>query len=179
MKKLLMTTAMVALLSSPAMAATTGLYVGADAEHTQFLSSDTSPDTFNSGGLHVGANFTPNFGVELGASTSLQSDANGVTKANETTYAADLMGYLPTAVEKLDLVGLVGATYNTLDSHVSGVGNEAAKYGAEIGTGVQYQLTNHFSTRALVKYEDISFKDTGTGNLDNAVQYSLGVNYSF
>jgi opacity protein-like surface antigen len=209
MKKLLSTAAMLAALTTPALAAQDlKPYVGIDLQrynidYANGLDS-AMEDSLNGINIHVGNRFTKNFGVELGyfrtreEDKTVNFDLSGVTGTpgdvlNSTEVQAqgftlDGMGYIPLdAAEKLELIGTAGISWTkaelTLNGTVLGVAgsfsDDDSEIGFRLGAGAQYAVTEQVNLRGLVRYQTMSFEDSGFDTTNHAWVYSLGANYGF
>ena len=185
MKTLIATMALVAALSTSALAADAVMpahYAGVDVGQQKM-----DGNSVDSMGVHAGVMLNKNFAVELGLAQT-QDETNGAVKGNLLTGSADLVGILPVvAVPKLDLLGTVGVEEQILtatkaaahvdhDDAAPNTDANAKAFGATIGAGAQYHLTDALSVRGLVKYEDVSLTAI---NQKHDVKSTVGLNVAF
>lgn len=183
-------------------------YVGIDAQRTDYdYNSDYDygggvtldgnailEDSLNGLNIHVGNKFNEYVGVELGIFKnkdeskatetgddigSINSPTDFTTKAETRGITLDALGYYPIH-EKFDLIGTVGVSYTdakfTLD--IPGIGSDSvdeSEFGLRAGAGGQFNINEQVNVRALARYQQADFD----GIADDAIIYSLGMNYSF
>ena len=94
-------------------------------------------------------------------------------------YGIDVIGYLP-VMEKLELVGSLGVARYNVDAEVKipllgleGDGDDKGM-GYRLGAGAQYNFNDNIAARAMVRYVD-----TDIDGLDNIVDLTLGIRYTF
>jgi len=152
-------------------------------------------DKYQSVAPNIGVKFGDYFGLEAGYTKSLKENKKftgtfaGFTGSTDidtqiTGYTLDANGYLPvTSDKKLNLVGSVGVGYYEVDTTVkltitglgSGVGSGTTDDTAlRLGLGAQYNMTDNWGVRAMVRYVPLSVQ-----GVDSLTTYSAGVNYSF
>lgn len=204
MKKTILTCALVAL-ASPAMAFEMKPYVGIDYMHMNFelnnsynddgvtLDANTLlEDGFDGLHIHAGNRFHKNFGAEIGYFRTQEEDRTVpagttvgpglVTAVPITTdvkfsgFTLDGMGYMPLGDGTIELIGTAGVTWIDADAEIEGFGSaDEDEIGFRVGGGLQANLTDRISARALVRYQTADFQDIA----ENAFTYSAGLNLSF
>lgn len=144
-------------------------YVGLD-----YTYSDASQDSgkYNTGTVNVGTSYNDYFGTEIFFQKSDHETTQG-TKLDFQAYGLDLMGYLPLGCDQtFNLVGTVGIAHYDVDSNIMPDDNG---YGYRIGAGVQYNIDEKVSVRALARH--VELKEINT--VDHLMEWTLGARYSF
>lgn len=182
-------------------------YIGADIQHTAYELSSTSAsslnpdllleDALNGINIHAGVRPHKNLGLEVGFFNNLAETKNiasgspvgsGLVAATDfsteiSTYGftLDAIGYLPLdKKERFELIGTTGVSWTKAEISLSapGVASESSsdsELGFRVGAGVQYKLTEKFNVRGIARYQTADFD----GEADNAVNFSVGLNYNF
>lgn len=176
-----------AVFSTGALAADAGLNVGVDlgrAQATKFCDHITNcDDTDTTAKAHVGFDFSPNLGVEVGYvsfGTIFKSRENAAAATQKASaFTASALG----TINFTDLFGIYGragaARYDTNGSGmVSGVPvKDKNGYTPFFGAGVKFNLTESFALRGEYQiYTDISKAD---GKKDDVQAMYAGVVFSF
>ncbi len=154
-------------------------------------------DSLNGANVHFGVRPYKNFGAEVGYFRTKEegkSIASGSTVGPGTIATADFttdvrvqgvtldaLGYLPLGPqERLELIGTVGLSWSKaeVELNVPGAGNgstDESEIGIRAGGGAQFNFTDHMNIRGLARYQTADFDSVA----DNAMTYSLGLNYRF
>jgi opacity protein-like surface antigen len=133
--------------------------------------------------VFVGARFTENLGMELGFGFIQKVKAGAQLNRNASNKVsnlyADVLGYMPVSA-KVDLIGAVGVGRLKSKPDVSNYpfANKTAltktKVGVRFGAGAQYNVTENWAARAMVRYQK------GNKNfLKGNTSLSVGALYSF
>lgn len=159
---------------------------------------EDSLDGFN---IHAGVRLHKNFGVEAGyfrtknetkdtpAGTEVGSIGGAPavnlvpihSKVQVQGITLDTMGYLPLGTEeRVELIGTAGLSWSKakVSADFPGVGtfnDNSSEIGFRLGAGAQFHATEHISVRGLVRYQTADFDNY----VDNAWNYSVGLNYNF
>lgn len=175
------------MLSSAAFAAPSGLNVGLDlgrVEAKKFCNNITKCDNAdNTAKAHVGFQFNPNLGVEVGyvsfGTIFKNNDSAAAATQKASAYTASAVG----TINFTDMVGIYGragaARYDTKNSGtVSGVPvKDEDGVSPFFGAGVKVNLTDNFAIRGEYQlYSDISKLD---GKKDDLQALFAGVVFSF
>ncbi|MCP4393679.1 MAG: porin family protein [Alphaproteobacteria bacterium] len=142
--------------------------------------SDFFATDYNAVNPFVGARIHKNIGVELGyVSSASESKVNGAvtSDAEVSAFTFDVMGYYQMPQnEQVELIGLIGAGSYKSDYEIVAMAfdEDETDTGIRFGLGAQYLINEDARVRALVKYVHID-----SNIIDNAMEYSLGVAYSF
>ncbi len=175
------------MLSSTALAESSGLNVGIDVgrvEAKKFCNNITKCDNAdNTAKAHVGFQFNPNIGVEVGyvsfGTIFKNNDSAAAAAQKASAFTASAIG----TINVTDMVGIYGragaARYDTKNSGlVSGVivkdENGVSPF---FGAGVKFNLTDNVALRGEYQlYTDISKID---GKKDDLQALYAGVVFSF
>ena len=174
------------LISTSALAEeqSNNIYVGLDygMMNVEF-DSETSPffeDSFKTLSPYVGVNVNNNFAVELGYLHSSDEDkavGSGSTELSISGFYLDGVGKYD-VTEKLTALGSVGVARLKAEVSANGAGGsltaDETETSLRFGAGAEYALTDKLNARGMIRY-----MDTGFDGVDNAMQYTVGVNYSF
>jgi len=196
-KRFVVVTLAAALFSAPAAAQgiLPAFYAGADFQHTMVSyadipgtglnGSDFFSDSLSGGHFHIGARFAPMFGAEVGYLwiPEHEKDLSGGTSTIDVHGVTfDGMIYAPLGMpNSFELVGLGGISYLTATAVLSGPGfggtssDEDSEWGWRVGGGGQFQVSSNVNVRGLIIYQSADFD----GDVDDAFQFSLGVNFLF
>lgn len=90
----------------------------------------------------------------------------------------DGLGYLPLGdSESFDLIGTAGISRikAKLSIPAASYTDDDTEFGFRVGAGVQYNITETWNARTLVRYQSADFDDIAK----NAVVWTAGVNYAF
>lgn len=159
-------------------------YVGLDygMMSVEFDSTTSSfyEDSFKTISPYVGVNLTDNFAVEAGylrSSTENKTVGSGSTELKFKGFYLDAVGKYD-VTEKLTALGSVGVARLKAEVSATGSGGSLSADETEtslrFGAGAEYALTDNLNARGMVRY-----MDTGFSGVDNAMQYTVGVNYNF
>ncbi|MDR1694058.1 MAG: porin family protein [Lactobacillaceae bacterium] len=156
-------------------------YVGIDYNHVRDNVKHVRP-YYNSASINVGSMYNKYFGTELFYQYSAEyrklvdASGDGRLKSDFQAYGIDLMGYLPYC-DVYNFIGTVGYGQYRFDSKFGGAHGTLRDHGDgyRIGAGAMYDLNSNMSVRGLVRYIEFDKID---GN-DHAIEYSLGLRYSF
>lgn len=195
MKKYLLCGAAVFTLVPAAHAETSVVfkpYVGVDLQRLTFDYQDGGDEFYeeNLNGLNIHAGFRINkhFGVEAGVfktqeeSKSIDGAPFGLpdfsTNLDLWGVTLDGMGYLPIH-EKFELIGTAGVSWingeSSIDVDGTNLSLEEQEFGFRLGAGGQFNVTEQWNVRGLARYQSADFDDSA----NNAVVYTLGLNYNF
>jgi opacity protein-like surface antigen len=165
-------------------------YVGADYDfyHVDYSNGNSGvfSDSLNGGDIHVGARVHKYLGFEVSYFDTANESKDNVlgtsisTSAKLDGWSLDAMGYLPLGdSQKFELIGTVGLARTTAKGTASNGSTALSLSDSEtkgrIGGGAQYWITDNLNVRGLVRYQDANFE----GTIDDAVVYSLGLNWQF
>lgn len=146
---------------------------------------DVSPyleDDLSAFAVSFGLKFNQHFGLEMFYQQSIDGEKDlSPLEKTETKYKAygfDLVGYLPVAPQ-LDLLGSVGVGYYDAEASYEQLGIEVLSlsddgFGWRIGAGGQFNITNNWGIRVMVRYVDPDVE-----GLNNMVDISAGIRYTF
>lgn len=138
----------------------------------------------------IGARINQNFGIEAYYQKSSEEektfDLGGGEKYKGTlsfaSYGVDFIGHLPIQqeFELLAALGLGQYDFETEDKYTGiGYSDKESKdfdsLGVRLGIGAQYNITDHFALRGMVRY----VKMTDDDYIKNLIEASLGVRYMF
>ncbi len=141
-------------------------------------------DNLNAFAVSAGAKINNNFGLEAFYQQSEDGEKTvGFLEKTETNYKAygvDFIGYLPLGCEnKLELLGAIGIGQYDAEAKYKVAGLKALNLdddglGVRLGAGAQYNFNEHFAARVMARYVD-----TDVDGLDNMVDLTAGVRYTF
>lgn len=180
MKKTLLLTGMVCIISCQANAMDIKPYIGADmgASHAElqgFL--DGFDDNFAVANINAGIRFNDYFGLE----TSVQSSSEAETYGLDLSYSSinlDALGYIPLN-KNWELIGSVGAGYYTFDLGTD-IGDgydlhiQTDEFAFRTGIGLQYNFNEKWAMRGVARYAFID-----SDEVDSITELTLGVRYNF
>lgn len=188
MKKSLLLAGVAVLFSANAYAVDIKPYVGLDyvysmADIDKQEGYSVYEEDLSAFAVSAGARFHPNFGVEAFYQQSEEGEKTTMTYLKGTdqykAYGIDVIGYFP-VMEKLELVGSLGVARYNVDAEVKipllgleGDGDDKGM-GYRLGAGAQYNFNDNIAARAMVRYVD-----TDIDGLDNIVDLTLGIRYTF
>ena len=190
-KSVLMAGAFIALAGAAQAADDMGLkpYVGVDVVNVKANYEDglsaAFDDRVNGLGIYGGLQLTKNVGLELGymqTGDGEKTDIGGSgvdTKVRISGITADVVGTLPVSADgRFAVLGSAGVgRYKARISAtgvVAGTGDDS-DFGYRLGAGAQYQFSDNWSARAMLRYTKVDFDDA----MNNLVTGSVGVNYKF
>ena len=167
-------------------------YVGLDYVYTSMEWKDDADsfllsDSLNSFSVSGGIKFNKYIGGELffqqsGDETETAfSGAYYKTKLNYMAVGLDIIGYLP-AGKNFNFLGTVGAGYYKFrlkgyeadNGYVYSLKESKDKLGYRIGLGMQYDVNENLSLRAVTRYSDPDID-----YIDNLWEFSFGVRMTF
>lgn len=169
-----------------ASASAEGWYVGADvgrsSTQTVYPGVAMTKSTDTVGGVFLGYQFTPNWGVEgfyTGGGKFEGTGGGGTGTGKSDVYGLDVIGTLPLA-DAFSVYGRLGyANAKTSASSVpagfSGSNRSAATY----GLGLQYDFTQQIGVRAGWDRYGAAISNAGVTNNFNTNVWSLGILYKF
>lgn len=130
-------------------------------------------------GLRIGRNW----GVEVFYQTSntakKTADDEWRTEGDYTAYGVDALGFLPLN-DQLELVAAAGVGKYEFDvklKYSDGIHEFSGSddnVGYRFGAGAQYNLTNHWALRGMVRYVVLDSE-----YIDDMLEFSLGMRYTF
>lgn len=148
-------------------------YVGAQYNYTK-VDAEIEPK-LNSGSVFIGTEYNKYFGTEVFYQLSDDDEDNNV-KSDFTAYGLDAYAYLPLGCDQVWSVFATGGIANYDFDMKSDEGkSEDNGLGYRLGAGVQYNITNNLSVRALGRY---IWTDKLDG-FDSFTEFSLGAKYTF
>lgn len=156
-------------------------YVGLDYVYSSADYKDLNRDpkkSYNSGSINIGTKITPYASIEAffqqsGKRKSFKGTADQV-RTEFYAYGLDAYGYMPLGCSKFNLLGTLGlAEYNMKAKYIHG-SVDKQRMGYRVGLGAQYDFNEHFAARVVGRYSFI-----GAKNLDNLMELTAGVRYSF
>ena len=168
--------------------------VGADFVYSVLNFSDETDiikefaeDEYKAFSVSLGAKFNSYFGIEAfyqhseeGESTSLYSYGLGYGKLKTSyiAYGADLIGYLPTNIQNVTLLGSLGLGQYEFEAKYDGrygsVSDTEDGLGIRIGLGMQYNFNNNTSFRVMGRYSHID-----SDYVDNMIDLTAGLRFYF
>lgn len=137
-------------------------------------------DSFRTVSPYVGLHVTDSFAVEGGYLASSEGSklvGSGHTDLSFSGFYLDGVGKY-NVTEKLTALASVGMARLKADVSATGAGGSLTANETEtslrFGAGGEYVLTDNLNARGMIRY-----MDTGFDGVDNALQYTIGLNYAF
>ncbi|MCW2274571.1 outer membrane immunogenic protein [Rhodoblastus acidophilus] len=138
------------------------------------------------GGAHLGYNVVSGHVV-----AGVEAEVNGSSASGRFVYGALPGSYAQNLFGSADarlgwvsgqamVFALAGYAWSTLEGRYAGAGVSASRSGYDVGGGLEYALTEHFSWRVEYRYYDFGRQDFGpfaARITDNVVR--AGVSYRF
>ena len=145
-------------------------------------------DEYKAFSVSLGAKFNPYFGIEgfyqhseEGESALLYSSNLGIGKLKTSyiAYGVDLIGYLPTNVQNVTLLGSLGLGQYEFEAKYDGrYGSVSATedgLGIRLGAGLQTNINDNVSFRLMGRYSHIGTEDA----VDNMIDLTAGFRFYF
>ncbi|MGC9954491.1 MAG: outer membrane beta-barrel protein [Rhizomicrobium sp.] len=157
----------------------TGVYIGGDFTQAEvnykspIIEGLVGPQTPNGMSVDVGWRFSKYYTVEA-SYFSVNGDRNsptGTTSVQAEGIFLDGMGYLPIAHSDVSIISDVGLGWvNGKDAASSATTIFTAsedRFAGRIGAGVQWQASEEFGVRVLVRYQYMSFTVSKSAIMEN------------
>lgn len=153
--------------------------IGYSGSQEKYFLKDRAMFVGGAAGLRIGSNW----GVEVFYQTSntakKTADDEWRTEGDYTAYGVDALGFLPLN-DQLELVAAAGVGKYEFDvklKYSDGIHEFSGSddnVGYRFGTGAQYNLTNHWALRGMVRYVVLDSE-----YIDDMLEFSLGMRYTF
>jgi len=148
-------------------------------ESTSTVAGNILPSNYHSGTFAFGTRVAPYAGVEGFAEFS-KYENKPETRSYTRAYGVDVLGILPLYCNDLELLGSLGLGryYNKLKYKRAAGKSDFAEYdwGYRFGAGLQYNINDNWSVRAMYRHVLFNKPKFAYNNLDVV---SLGVRYNF
>ena len=148
-------------------------------ESTSTVAGNILPSNYHSGTFAFGTRVAPYAGVEGFAEFS-KYENKPETRSYTRAYGVDVLGILPLYCNDLELLGSLGLGryYNKLKYKTAAGKSQFAEYdwGYRFGAGLQYNINDNWSVRAMYRHVLFNKPKFAYNNLDVV---SLGVRYNF
>lgn len=182
MKKTLLLAGAASLFALNAQALDWTPYFGADYTHAFTHGSHYEglavPSHADAGTLSFGLKMMPYLSFEMFAEYSKHENKTDV-RTNYHGYGIDAIGSLPFGCKKqFELLGTVGMSryYNEVKVKATGDMHEKYDWGYRFGGGIQYNITDRWSARAMYRHIIFNNSRFAYSNFD---VLSIGVRYYF
>lgn len=166
--------------------------LGADFVYSVLNFSDDSgiikefaEDEYKAFSVSLGAKFNPYFGIEGFYQHSEEGESNklnyteGKLKTSYIAYGVDLIGYLPTDVQNVTLLGSLGLGQYEFEAKYDGryesVSATEDGLGIRLGAGLQTNINDNVSFRLMGRYSHIDTEDA----VDNMIDLTAGFRFYF
>ena len=153
--------------------------IGYSGSQEKYFLKDRAMFVGGAAGLRIGRNW----GVEVFYQTSntakKTADDEWRTEGDYTAYGVDALGFLPLN-DQLELVAAAGVGKYEFDvklKYSDGIHKFSGSddnVGYRFGAGAQYNLTNHWALRGMVRYVVLDSE-----YIDDMLEFSLGMRYTF
>lgn len=153
--------------------------IGYSGSQEKYFLKDRAMFVGGAAGLRIGRNW----GVEMFYQTSntakKTADDEWRTEGDYTAYGVDALGFLPLN-DQLELVAAAGVGKYEFDvklKYSDGIHEFSGSddnVGYRFGAGAQYNLTNHWALRGMVRYVVLDSE-----YIDDMLEFSLGMRYTF
>lgn len=153
--------------------------IGYSGSQEKYFLKDRAMFVGGAAGLRIGRNW----GVEVFYQTSntakKTADDEWRTEGDYTAYGVDALGFLPLN-DQLELVAAAGVGKYEFDvklKYSDGIHEFSGSddnVGYRFGAGAQYNLTNHWALRGMVRYVVLDSE-----YIDDMLEFSLGMRYTF
>lgn len=183
MKKYLLLAGVASIMSFNANAMEMKPYVGLDYVYSMMDTDKVAGETIvdenlNAFAINAGVRMHKNFGVEafFQQTEEGKKHVKGVEfKDKYHAYGVDMIGYMPLGCdEKVELLGSLGLGYYDTEYKALGKKETDDGWGWRLGAGAQYNFTENMAGRVMVRYADVD-----VDGIDNIVDLTAGVRYSF
>ena len=140
-------------------------------------------DEYKAFSVSLGAKFNSHFGIEAfyqhseeGERTSLYSYGLGYGKLKTSyiAYGADLIGYLPTNIQNVTLLGSLGLGQYEFEAKYKAINKKEDKIGIRLGAGLQISINDNVSFRLMGRYSHID-----SDYVDNMIDLTAGLRFYF
>ena len=206
MKKLFfIPAALIAFLTTNALAAEVKPFAGLSINYSEFDGDDAGmdmvEDKLSSFTVNAGVHINRFFAIEAFYQKSTNEDktntgyqliatgnpANVKTKVKFDAFGIDFKGFLPTSVNQMDVFASIGlGEYKFKETLIVSdlvTGNTLSdklhenNLGFRFGVGAQYRINNHWSLDLTGRY--VKIDDGAEDVVEDMTEVSLGVKYSF
>ncbi len=144
------------------------------------LIKDYAEDEYKAFSLSLGAKFNPYFGIEGFYQHSEEGESNqrnyteGKLKTSYIAYGVDLIGYLPTDVDHVNLLGSIGLGEYEFEGKYKTINEKEDKIGIRFGLGLQSSINENVSFRLMGRYSNVN-----TDYVDNIIDLTAGLRFYF
>lgn len=158
------------------------LYIGTDYNSTNTelneVYDNIVADNYISGSLNIGIKFNQYLGIEgFFQKSNEESSLDSYLKTNFNAYGTDLLFYTPLN-KKTDFLVSTGIAKYRVEAKLKYAGlsinDSESGIGTRIGLGLEYNIDEHWSIRAMGRYVMLNLD-----SVDTMKELSLGVRYSF
>lgn len=161
--------------------------LGADFVYSALNFSDDSgiikefaEDEYKAFSVSLGAKFNPYFGIEGFYQHSEEGESNklnyteGKLKTSYIAYGVDLIGYLPTDVQNVTVLGSLGLGQYEFEGKYETISEKKDKIGIRLGAGLQTSINDNVSFRLMGRYAPID-----SDYVDNMIDLTAGFRFYF
>ena len=137
-----------------------------------------SEDEFKAFSVSLGAKFNSYFGIEGFYQDSEEGESNklnyteGKLKTSYIAYGVDLIGYLPTDVQNVTLLGSLGLGQYEFEGKYETINEKEDKIGIRLGAGLQTSINDNVSFRLMGRYSHIN-----SDSVDNMIDLTAGLRF--
>ncbi len=143
-----------------------------------------SEDEFKAFSVSLGAKFNSYFGIEGFYQQSEEGESNkyhkinisglgeGKLKTSYIAYGVDLIGYLPTDVQNVTLLGSLGLGQYEFEGKYETINEKEDKIGIRLGAGLQNSINDNVSFRLMGRYSHIN-----SDSVDNMIDLTAGLRF--
>ncbi len=161
--------------------------VGADFVYSFVNFSDDSgiikefaEDEYKAFSVSLGAKFNSYFGIEGFYQHSEEGESNklnyteGKLKTSYSAYGVDLIGYMPTDVQNVTVLGSIGLGQYEFEGKYETINEKEDKIGIRLGAGLQTSINDNVSFRLMGRYSHIN-----SDSVDNMIDLTAGLRFYF
>ena len=171
--------------------------IGADIVYSVMNFSDNSEliknyaeDEYVAFSVSLGAKLNPYFGIEGFYQQSEEGESNkyhkinisglgeGNLKTSYTAYGVDLVGYIPTDIQHVNLLGSIGIGQYEFEGKIknnyTSVSDNDDGIGIRLGIGLQSNISENIALRFMGKYSHLN-----TDYIDNMFDLTAGLRFYF
>lgn len=156
-------------------------YAGGDLGFTKLDYSATldaaAEDTMPMLNVYMGYNIDEYYAIEWGAFMTTQEDRTvGATKTDAEEFGTyvDVVGKYALKYD-FTALGTVGLQYSKFKAKGGSIDISESEFAPRLGAGLEYNVSDTMKVRGMARYV---FSDYD-GAVDNAIQYTIGMNYTF
>lgn len=156
-------------------------YVGGDIGYNKIDYDSTlnplAEDSLPVLNVYMGYNIDEYYAIEFGGFMTKEEDrtvASVKTKAEEYGVFVDAVGRYDLKYD-FTALGTVGLQYSKLKAKNSTLNFSENELAPRLGAGLEYKVSDNMKVRGMARYV---FSDYD-GEVDNTVQYTIGMNYAF